>query len=282
MQNPAARLAIAWWRPPPATKAWPARPSQTAIAPSIDAPQTAAAASCIPAKAGVSPPAASPQLARLPGRRQGRVVAVAAHGGDEGRRVDALDLARRSPAAARSGRRPGAGRARRPGSGPPRAGAAGASSGGRRRGCTTARPRRGRMRCASCGGTYLQCGPSDCSGGRHHGPGHDAPPGDEPRGHVGVAVGEGLDLVGRRRRAKTMAAPVGGSPSAPAITMRPSADPLGDAGEVRLAVGRPPLDDVGDVVVEQDEVAVRWAIWLSASGRRGACRRRRRGARRRR
>ncbi len=38
----------------------PARPSQTASAASIEAPQTAAAASCMPANAGVSPPAARP------------------------------------------------------------------------------------------------------------------------------------------------------------------------------------------------------------------------------
>ena len=59
-EEEAARFAKAWCRPPPAEKAWSARPSQTSIAAVIDAPHRAAAASCMPANAGVSPPAASP------------------------------------------------------------------------------------------------------------------------------------------------------------------------------------------------------------------------------
>ena len=56
MHIPEARLAIAWCRPAGAGQnAWTARPSQISSAPVRAAPQTAAAASCIPGRACVSP-----------------------------------------------------------------------------------------------------------------------------------------------------------------------------------------------------------------------------------
>jgi hypothetical protein len=56
MHIPVARLAIAWWRPAGAGQnACTARPSQISSAPVIADPQTAAAASCIPCCAIVSP-----------------------------------------------------------------------------------------------------------------------------------------------------------------------------------------------------------------------------------
>ena len=264
MQKPAARLANAWWSPPPRDEGLvgPALPDRHRALDRGAADARPRPRAC-PRRPACRPRPRAP-TARLPGGGEGGVLAVAPHRGDVGRGVDALDLARRSPAAGAMVLDVGvldAGRSR--GSGRPRAGAAAASSGGRRRG------RRPGRRGVDEGGARhaaeptCNAGSAARSGGGDHGPGRDPPAGDEPRGDVGVGVGERLDLLGRTRRVKTKAAPVGGSPSAPGhqSARRPS---HARRGEVGLAVGRPPLDDVGDVVVEQEQVG---SGATSASGR---------------
>ena len=89
-----------------------------------------------------------------------------------------------------------------------------------------------------------------------HRPGEDPPAGDEAREHVGVALGEALGL-GRVGAREDERAPGRGIAQRARHRHAPGVDPLGDAGEVGLAVGGAPLEDVLHVVVEEEQVGAR-------------------------
>ena len=88
------------------------------------------------------------------------------------------------------------------------------------------------------------------------GPELDAPGRDQIRLDVGVGTGEAPRSNLGRRHGTRSPRPCGGSPSGPAITIRPASRSARIVRQVRVAVRRAPLDHVVDVVVEEDVGAI--------------------------
>ena len=198
-----------------------------------------------PAGRTAAPPGSRAPTPRRPRPQRGRSTA--------GRR-------RASPRSARGGRS----RARRT-SGRRSQKARGCVSRTRPRRARVARRRRRRV-CGNgiCHREYRRSGVSP--GARRSGPELDAPVRDQIRLDVGSSLTKPSIDSGPTPR-NTIAAPVGGSPSGPAITMCPASRCDCIVREVRVAVRGASLEHVVDVVVEQHVGAIFVCHRPKASGR---------------